>query len=224
MTNARLELIRFGGDRPKPGLSQDLAALHSALLDHSPLVLMGPDFMRSFYYSLLPADGAIFGAVAYVDQVPAGFIVATAEAESFMMGSVRRHWLRLCWTMAMSVLKRPSRLLAMKEAYAIQANVQAQQVGADTGELLSFGVLPDYRSRRFIKTTGIHVASELFDVALEQMAATGAKHIRAIVDKDNLEAQLFYRSKGWRIGLKSVAGWSVPTMEFVRDLESQKDC
>ena len=106
----------------------------------------------------------------------------------------------------------------MKEVLDIQKNVKAQEYGSDVGELLSFGVLPEYRSRKFINDTGLNVSNDLFESAIEQLRQAGKSKLRAIVDKDNLEAQFFYRSKGWRVGLKSVEGWSVPTMEFLRDI------
>ena len=51
------------------------------------------------------------------------------------------------------------------------------------------------------------------------MQSAGKQRIRAIVDKDNLEAQLFYRFHGWRVGLPDVKGWRVPTMEFLFDID-----
>jgi len=198
--------------------ASDLASLHAELLHHSPLVLMGPDFMRSFYYSLLPADGFIRGAIAYCDGKPAGFIVGTGDANGFMSEATKKHWLGLCWILFKSVMRKPSRLLAMKEAYDIQSNVQAQEYGPEIGELLSFGVLPEYRSRKFHKETGLQISSDLLDTAIRQLRTIGKNQLRAIVDKDNLEAQFFYRANGWQVGLKSVEGWSVPTMEFLRDL------
>lgn len=219
MSAVEYEIREFGGRVPGKRVASDLARLHGMLLGHSPLVLMGPDFMQSFYYSLLPADGFICGAVAYCDHVPAGFIVATGDANGFMSKATRKHWLRLCWILLKGVIRKPSRLLAMKEASDIQSNVQAQEYGPEVGEVLSFGVLPEYRSRKFIKEAGLHLSSDLFDTAIGQLQAIGKSKLRAIVDKDNLEAQFFYRSNGWRVGLKSVEGWSVPTMEFLKDLQ-----
>jgi len=218
MSKVRYEIREFGGSIPDSRVASDLALLHAMLLRHSPLVLMGPDFMKSFYYGLLPADGFICGAVAYCNDEPAGFVVATGDANGFMSKATQKHWLRLCWILLKSVIRRPSGLLAMKEAYDIQSNVQAQEYGPEVGELLSFGVRPEYRSRKFIKESGLHLSSDLFDIAIGQLQVTGKSKLRAIVDKDNLEAQFFYRSNGWRVGLKTVEGWSVPTMEFLRDL------
>ena len=97
MTEQNYEIREFGGSAMDGRMASDLTFLHESLLPHSPLVLMGPDFMRSFYYGLLPADDFVCGAVAYYDDAPAGFIVATGDANGFMSKATRRNWLRLGW-------------------------------------------------------------------------------------------------------------------------------
>ena len=210
------ELRAFGGRPMQAGEARDVARMHEELLAHSPLVLMGPEFVEDFYYKYLPEEGLICGAIAYVDGEAAGFIVATPHPADVMSNAVAAHRFRIAWIVFKSVLKNPSRLLAMKEAYQIQNNLQVQQNGPDMGELLSFGVRPEYRSRKFVRDSGLAVGSDLMLAALSQLAELGMAQVRAIVDKDNLEAQLFYRSQGWQVGLKDVKGWRVPTMEFLR--------
>lgn len=216
----KYEIREFGsGNAPGAAPASALAQLHTKLLEHSPVVLLGPEFMAEFYYSVLPADELIFGAIACVDGRPAGFIVATADAEGFMSKAVRRHAARIAWTCAKSVVRSPRRILAMKEAVDIQRNVSSTGYGPEVGELLSFGVLKEYRTRAFVQRSGVTIGADLLQVALRQQRARGKRTLRAIVDKDNLEAQLFYRAQGWRVGLKSVEGWRVPTMEFLIDLQ-----
>jgi len=217
LSSALCKLIDIGGSEYGAPQAHDIAAMHTTLLGHSPLVLMGPEFMESFYYSVLPREDLICGVVAYVDGNPAGFIVATVDPEGFMSTATSRHRLQIVWLMLKSVVRSPSRILAVKEAYKIQSNVEAQKYGLDMGEILSFGVLPQYRSRRFIAETSLKIGTILMESAVQQLASRGTTRIRAIIDKDNLEAKLFYRSQGWRVGLTDVQGWSVPTMEFLYD-------
>jgi len=198
--------------------ARDLAALHAELLGHSPLVLMGPGFVENFYYSVLPAEGYISGSLAYVDDKPAGFIVATGDPNGFMSKAMRRYWLRISMILFKTVLRRPGSIAGLVEASRIQSNVKAENYGPEVGELLSFGVLPEYRRRAFVKASGFQIGADLLGRATASLAAEGKTRIRAIVDKDNLEAQFFYRGQGWRVGLADVKGWSVPTMEFLVDL------
>ena len=80
-------------------------------------------------------------------------------------------------------------------------------------------MLPEYRARNFIVETGLQIAVDLQDVAMRQLGELGVRTLRACVDSDNLPAQFFYRANGWRLGEPAVPGWSVPTMEFLFDVE-----
>ncbi|MDJ0711370.1 MAG: hypothetical protein QNJ14_13320 [Woeseiaceae bacterium] len=216
--------IREFGDGPiEPAAAADIAGLHAALLDTSPLVLMGSEFVREFYYTVLPSERLICGAVAYVDGQPAGFIVGTDDPDGFMDNATRRYRLRIAWTLFKSVLRRPSSIAALLEARRIQRNVKDEKYGSEVGELLSFGVLPRFRSREFIRKTGVTVSADLLRCVMSQLERRGKKRLRAIVDKDNREAQLFYRLNGWRVGSKDVKGWRTPTMEFLFDYERTTD-
>jgi len=217
------EIQEFGVDGAESECARNAAALHATLLGHSPLVLMGAEFVEEFYYTVLPAESRICGAIACVDGVPAGFIVATADPNGFMSSAVKKHWAHICWILLKSLLRNPGRIFAIKEAWQIQSNVQASDYGPDVGELLSFGVLPEFRTRRFLKTEELYIASDLLKIAVRQLQELGKKRLRAIVDKDNIEAQLFYRANGWRVGLKTVKGWRVPTMEFLVDVGNSSD-
>lgn len=209
----------FGGSEPAATVSQDLADLHSELLAHSPAVLMGRSFLKEFYYRYLPADDLMCGAIAYLGDAPAGFMIGTGQPADFMQQATRRHWLKMTTLMMMSVLRHPGRIGALIEARKIQSNVQAQQYDEGMGELLSFGVLREFRSRRFVREHGIRIADDLMAATIQQLTDLGKTQIRAIVDKDNLEAQLFYRAHGWQVGIRSVQGWRVPTMEFLLTIE-----
>ena len=225
MTVPHYEIREFGRRALTSKEADDVTQLHCELLGHSPLVLMGPEFMRDFYYTVLPADGLVCGAIAYVQGKAAGFVVATDDPNGFMSRAFSDHWLRIVYLMIKSVIRNPSRVLAMKEAYEIQKNVQNGECAKGVGELLSFGVLKEYRTRSFMSESGIHIASDLHERAVGRLKRMNSRVIRAIVDKDNLEAQFFYRAHGWHVGLKTVKGWRVPTMEFLLNVElSPSNC
>ncbi len=113
-------LVAFGVDAGAPG--RDLARLHLALLPASPIALLGPRFMEDFYYRVLPREGLVFGAVAYVDQQPAGFIAATHDRAGFMRTAVKRRWPRLMWVIGGSVLTAPKSLGAVWQAWQVMSS------------------------------------------------------------------------------------------------------
>jgi ribosomal protein S18 acetylase RimI-like enzyme len=194
---------------------RDLVTLHKAVLPTSPVALLGDRFMEQFYYKLLPRHSLIFGAVAYVDYQPAGFIVATHDS-GFMGTALRRHWPSLLWILGLAILQEPvKRFSAIWEAWQIMNHrvpAQQQLVGA---ELLSFGVLPHYSSAQFCRQTGLKLSADLLNTMVKRLSQEGASTIRAVVDADNTSAKLFYHAMGWQLEQTSPAGWKVPTVEFL---------
>jgi len=206
-------LEKFGsqtGDAP----SRVLAALHGSLMEHSPVVLLGPRFMEHFYYRVLPQMGLIVGAVAYVDETPAGFIVATRDSDGFMGQAIRKHWLYLLWLLGISVVLQPTRLGALWEAVQIMRNRNTTGRREAAGELLSFGVLADFRSAKFTRRTGLKISQDLMSSALQQLREQDVRVIRSLVDQDNLSVKLMYRGLGWELSASDVAGWRTPQVEF----------
>ena len=210
---AAYELVPF--DATRPAVVADIAGLHAELLAHSPVALLGRDFMERFYYAVLPELDLVFGSVAYVDGSPAGFIVATGDSAGFMPSAIRRAYGRLVWTIASSLVRHPSRLGAAWEAVAIMRGVESVEATHAVGELLSFAVRPAYRERRFVARSGLRISQDLLRAAMQALRARGVALTRAIVDADNLEARLFYLGNGWQPGAARVPGWRKETVEFL---------
>jgi ribosomal protein S18 acetylase RimI-like enzyme len=213
ISGASYRLVPF--DQSGNALCGELAVLHAELLAHSPVALLGADFLRRFYYRVLPRMGLIFGQVAFVDGRPAGFIVATHDASGFMRKALRRHFLRIGLVLAASVLRDPRRLGAIWEGLQILRGLPPQAPRQPQGEILSMGVLPEFRRREFLVRTRLRIGQDLLAAVLKQVAAHGVGRIRVIVDADNLEARLFYSGQGWVPGLARVPGWRKETVEFL---------
>ncbi len=205
-----------------------LAHLHAELLPRSPVAKLGRRFMEKFYYRVLPQMGSIYGVLAYVDSEPAGFIVVTDDPAGFMPHVIRRHWFSLGWTLATSLLLAPRRIASAIEGARIMASRPAEERTAhpmshehEYGEILSFGVLEPYRQIKFVRATGLRLGSELMDRALDMLGKSGVEVVRAIVDADNMPAQMFYRGLEWKLVGKSGAGWKYPGVEFSMHLNEQ---
>ena len=215
--SAAVRIVRFDSNDNVP--AGDLTFLHRELLPHSPVVALGRPFMESFYYRVLPLDGSIFGAVAYFDDRPVGFIVATEDSEGFMSRGTRRHWLRLGAIMAWSIVSRPSTITGIWETLGIIRD-RGKCVRQETmAELLSLGVLSEYRTTAFVRDTGIRFGKELMDAAMTQLKSKGCRSVKSLVDKDNIEVKLLYRALGWKLQDTEPAGWRTPQVEFILPLE-----
>jgi ribosomal protein S18 acetylase RimI-like enzyme len=192
-----------------------IAALHTALLPSSPIVRLGPRFLKQFYYNYLPCEGQIFGAIAYVDDAPAGFIAATHDSDGFMRSALRRHWLKLAWVIGLSILLSPRRIKPIYEAFRIMSARKPVQAEEAAGEILSMGVLPAYRSLAFINQTRIKISNDLMEFAMGELRAGGITLVRSIIDTDNHAAQFFYSCLGWVIKRDLVPEWEIPSLEFI---------
>jgi len=206
----------FGTEGESP--AADLAQLHAALLPGSPVSLLGRRFMEKFYYRILPREGLIFGAVAYIDECPAGFIAATDDPAGFMRAGLRRSWPYLIWVLGGSVLSAPKSFMAVLEAAKVMHSRPHPEGRQNEGEILSFGVAPEYREARFIRQTGLRLSHDLLVIALDLLRAKEIRLIRAIVSADNAPAKLFYSSLGWAFESTSAPGWGHPTVQFVGHL------
>lgn len=202
-------------DQHLPAPVKDLAMLHTALLPQSPIVKLGPRFIEQVYYTVLPREGYIFGATAYVDQVPAGFIVATADSNGFMRTALRRCWWILAKELTLTILLTPSRLKAIGEVLILMRSAPRRQMTGREGEILSMGVLPAYADAPFIRRTRFYIAEDLFDMAMQRLQSSGVNLIRAIVDADNKPARFFYQAQEWSLEHGQVPGWKVPSVEYV---------
>lgn len=173
--------------------------------------------MRDVYYGRLVRSGLANAFVAYVDQTPAGFIIATDQPAGFMSAGFRKHPFTVGWALMRAILDKPARFADLVYTARLNATRQSDDPPA-LGELLSFGVAEAFRRPAFVRSSGIRVGAALLDAALGYLRGCGAKQVRAIVDSDNLAAQLFYRGAGWQLGNPTVKGWDVPTCEFLTEL------
>jgi ribosomal protein S18 acetylase RimI-like enzyme len=205
-------LVAFGADAPGP--ARDLARLHAALLPASPVALLGRRFMEGFYYRILPAEGLLFGAVAYVDGQPAGFVAATGDRRGFMRAALKRYWPRVIGLVGLSLLAAPRSLGPVWHACRVVRARRPDESGRREGEILSLGVLPAYREPAFIRRSGRRIATELLDLAVGRLRTMGVDFIGAAVGAGNTEARLFYLGLGWDLHRRCAEGWGPAAVEF----------
>jgi len=221
-------IVAFDNHQTAP--SGLLAELHSRILPTSPLVRLGHRFMEKFYYEVLPENGLIFGAVAYLGEQPAAFVVATDDSSGFIRRAIRRCWLKMTYECCVSLLTNPRVLKGVPEALALtkarftewrhrsrhsQPEIEATISDSNGGEILSIGTLPEFQTPKFHRDTRLNLAEELLKFAVNRLQNNGTPVVRCIVDADNKPAQFFYHSRGWRRQAASNAGWKVPVVEFV---------
>lgn len=176
---------------------------------------LGRIFAQHFYYRRLPKHGLIFGFVACLDDRPIGFAVGTTDSGGFMSRGLRAEWRTLAWALPASMLSRPRSVVSlwrtlrlMKERGAYSGNAPC------SAELLSMGVLPDYRTRKFKQRLGLSPSAELLRAVTSRFSAQGLDRAVLYVDRDNSRATRFYAEQGWKAERLVTAGWPVPQLEF----------
>lgn len=177
--------------------SEALADLHLSLLPDSSLPRMGRPFLKHFYYSVLPDEGLIFGSIAYVDGIPAGFVVNTPYPGEYIRMAIRRHPIRFGVQVARAFLAKPSRVVAALRARKRITVPSARPNDARPPrrfvEGLFLGVAPE-----FIRSPGLHISRDLMDRALRQAAAF-APEIRSPIMRTNVAALMLHLNTGWKI-------------------------
>jgi ribosomal protein S18 acetylase RimI-like enzyme len=172
----------------------EVARLHIELLPGSPISRLGPEFTRQFYYRKLVEDGLVCCSIYYCDGVAAGFIAYTTHSNTFMMEGLRRHWLYISAVIAGAVIRQPRRLRGILWTLKFMRKQRTAPQQTVNAELLSFGVLLPFRTSKYIRETGQRISLALYDHACEYFRAHGVVKFRAVVEKSNREALLFYHA------------------------------
>jgi len=163
-----------------PANQDDVAAitrLHLTLLGHGPMARLGELFLRRFCYTVLIKDGLLRAALYEVDGRPAGFIAYTTRSITFHRIAVRRHWVYVALLTIISVARDPRILLHLLKGIRLT-------------------LLPEYRSREFVRRTGRRISCELFARTREYFRREKIASFRLLVEADNREALLFYHAMG----------------------------
>ena len=101
----------------------------------------------------------------------------------------------------------------MWEASRIKADRERSSERGLVGEILSIGVLPEFRDSAFRAAAGLYIAGSLMRSVMEVFRDTGSREVRAIVDEGNPAAYRFCEKFGWRRSRTGIAGWRHPSGE-----------
>jgi hypothetical protein len=194
----------FGHGAAAP--ADDLAHLHRALLPTSPLLLLGKGFLEGFYYRVLPEEGLIFGTVAYEQNRPVAFVVATTDSNGFLTAAIRRRWR----TLLSSIVRRPPSPKGLWQAARL-ATSRGKDSQRDVGEILSLGVAPPELGGSSSSKVRRTLPRQLLESVLTELAD---QPVIALVDETNTSAKLMYGSLGWTVVDTVTAGWPIPQLVY----------
>jgi len=185
-----------------------VAGLHMRLLGFGPMAGLGEIFLRDFCYTVLIREGLLRAAVYEADGQAAGFIAYTDRSITFHRDALRRHPFHVGWVLLRSVTFEP-RLLAkiLRAARVILSRRGETSIGTDPiAEVVAIGVLPEFRSAKFVRRTGRRISEELILHAARWFWSRGLDRMRLIVDADNLPTILFYHGLGGELSQLTYGG------------------
>lgn len=185
-----------------------IAELHMELLDYGPMAGLGLRFIRDVGYKIHTTDGLLQVALCRVAGEAAGFVAYTAQSISFHRQSLQSHFLRVCWTLALSILESPSRLVKLIRALKVVRSRRREKYrGNDPlGEIVAIAVRRKFLGSEFVDDQNRRISVALVAFAQRQLEAQGVKQMRMLVDSDNKSALMLYHLLGARMQAYEQAG------------------
>lgn len=163
--------------------------------------LYGPRFFRLYYQSLM-ADPRFLSSAFFWESRMAGFLTYTTDTAALLSTAFRGHLAGYILAVGLGMIRHPSTLgttLRLLPDFFAPAAQQGSDVSA---ELLSYGVLPEFRRRsEFFAQHRIHVALELLHRAFDELRDRGSRAVKIFiqVEETNPFINQFYRNEGFQL-------------------------
>jgi len=161
---------------------------------------VGVTFREKIYYPTLLADLGSFVWIFLVEEKLAGYVAGTIDIQKLYQRLKDANFGLLLKLLAKTCTKKPKLIL---EFVNTKRRLEQSYLKESTrAEILSLGVLPEYRSEAFERTTKIHVATALFKKAVETFRDRGITQFKVMTTQENEAANHFYEKQGCqRIGV-----------------------
>jgi hypothetical protein len=189
-----------------------VATLYEEHLADSPVVLLGPRFLRDFYFSRLVQDGLMECLVCRVDGKVIAFLSWTKRPEDFIGTGIKRHFLPLSWTMLKGVMAKPASIRSIVSALKIVSRRSGDQASSSESagaiEALSLVVPPAFQ--KYVPPGG---TSRLTVRLVQSLAAharkQGVDKVLYVVQPRNKASSIFFSGMGCDMDKRSYAGEQV---------------
>jgi hypothetical protein len=220
-TNARVRVI-------DPDNEADVATaahLHAVLFEQiGPIAKLGERFLRRYCYSYVLRSGLMKAVLIEVNGQPAGLAAYSSDPKRLHTAALRGHFPFLAGELIRAVIEQPSMVLRLPGVLSLFWERRRDQIPVPVGtfaEVVVFGVLPQYVTRRFIRETGVQVAEVLIDYVLDDVWAQGFTRLRGVILASNKPALSFFTVRASRID--SYPSARRPSFQIWLDMESRGD-
>jgi ribosomal protein S18 acetylase RimI-like enzyme len=174
-----------------------VAGLHVRLLPHG-IGQLGPGFLLDFLYRPGMRSSGLHVGLARIDAAPAGFVTFTTNATDYAGAGLTAQLPTAVMALSRSAIRDPRVLRGAWRLLRKSGERAGEIADSADAEILAFGVLPEYRSGQFVRSTRIRLSRALFDHAAARLLEMGHTQVQANVEADNLATLQFYRFLGGR--------------------------
>lgn len=157
---------------------------------------VGVAFREEIFYPTLADDPNSFVWIYLTQGSVAGYIAGTKDLAPLYKRLKRARPFRLGGLLLEAGFQKP--ILFVKYFQLEEALKKTYFSQPIRAEILSFGVLPEFRSREFERTHGVYVAGALFQKAVETFRQWGVRQFKVMTVQANEAANRFYERQGCR--------------------------
>ena len=155
---------------------------------------IGVHFRERIFYPAVLSHPQSFVWIYKVGDRLAGYIVGTKDTSDFYQYLKSFRPFRLSLLIAKASLKNP-KLLVQCFHLRRKFNQPSQEQFA-AAEIISLGVLPEFRTKEFEQAAGTHVADHLFQKGIMSFKELNVKKFQVSTIETNEPANIFYREHG----------------------------
>lgn len=188
-----------------------VAALYEEHLGDSAVVLLGPRFLREFFFSKLVESDLLGCLVCRVDGKVVAFLSWTNHPGDFIGRGVKRHFVALSWIMLKGVLESPSTLKRILGALKMVTKRSGDHGGEGDPkaiEAISLVVPPAFQT--FVPEGGkARTTVRLVQDLAAHARAQGTERVLYVVKPANKASSIFFAVMGCELNKRTYAGEEV---------------
>jgi ribosomal protein S18 acetylase RimI-like enzyme len=179
------------------------ARLHAKLFrDIGPIAKLGEHLLARYCYSYLIRTGLMKAVLFEVSGEPVGLAAYTGDSVELHRAALRRHLPFVARETLRALVAQPSLLFRLPAAATLIWERRREKLPTATGnfaEVISFGILPRYRSHKFVRLTGLHIPDLLLDYVLDDLRSQNFPQVRGVVLVSNRPAVRFFSRRASRV-------------------------
>jgi hypothetical protein len=188
-------------DNPTDALAA--ARLHIKLFGQiGPIAQLGEHLLKTYCYSHLIRTGMMQAVFVEVAGQPVGLAAYTGNSTMLHEAALRSHLPFVFRQTLRALLRRPALVARLPGAALLlweRRREKIRQADGAFAEVISFGVLPRYRTHTFLQRTGLRVPDLLLDHVLNDLRAQGYPRVRGVVLLSNKPAFAFFTRRADRV-------------------------